>query len=96
MRGSLAVVAALFLLSSIVCATDWPMFMHDLNHTGFSGDSVNATTFALNWSYSTGAWISSSPAVAGGSTVYAFIPSGSTTQSISLTLGWNLISIPLA
>jgi len=43
----------------------WPMFHHDLTHTGYSTSIVPNTNQTL-WNYTTGSWVDSSPAVAGG------------------------------
>jgi outer membrane protein assembly factor BamB len=51
---------------STVDPTDWwPMFHHDLSHTGTS-TSIAPTTNNLLWSYPTGSGVYSSPAVVGG------------------------------
>jgi len=44
---------------------EWPMFRHDLNHTGYS-TSAAPNTNQIAWSYTTGDEVFSSPAVAGG------------------------------
>jgi len=44
---------------------DWPMFRHDLQHTGYSASPAPSTNQTL-WNYTTGGFVSSSPAVAGG------------------------------
>jgi outer membrane protein assembly factor BamB len=43
----------------------WPMFHHDLTHTGYSTSTAPNTNQTL-WSYTTGDCVLSSPAVAGG------------------------------
>ena len=43
----------------------WPMFRHDLNHTGTS-TSTGPTTNNTLWTYPTGGYVYSSPAVVGG------------------------------
>jgi outer membrane protein assembly factor BamB len=51
-----------------VQATDsdwWPMFHHDLAHSGYSTSTAPATNQTL-WTYKTGQWVFSSPAVSGG------------------------------
>ena len=51
---------------STVDPTDWwPMFHHDLTHTG-SSTSTAPTTNQTLWNYTTGSWVGSSPAVVGG------------------------------
>ncbi|MFH1856172.1 MAG: PQQ-binding-like beta-propeller repeat protein [Candidatus Omnitrophota bacterium] len=45
--------------------TDWPMFLHDLQHTGCSFCEV-PDELKMTWSYKTGGNIESSPAVANG------------------------------
>jgi len=44
---------------------DWPMFHHDLTHTGYSTSPAPTTNHTL-WSYTTGNSVFSSPAVVGG------------------------------
>jgi hypothetical protein len=44
---------------------EWPMFHHDLNHTGYSTSAAPNTNQSA-WSYTTGDEVFSSPAVAGG------------------------------
>ena len=44
---------------------DWPMFRHDLQHTGYSASPAPSTNQTL-WNYTTGGFVSSSPAVADG------------------------------
>jgi hypothetical protein len=41
----------------------WPMFRHDLNHTGYSTSTAPNTNHTI-WTYTTGGFVSSSPAVA--------------------------------
>jgi outer membrane protein assembly factor BamB len=55
--------AALFACSAY--ATDWPMFRFDLTHSSFTPDAGPLAN-ALNWSYTTGSSVLSSPAVADG------------------------------
>jgi outer membrane protein assembly factor BamB len=43
----------------------WPMFHHDLNHTGFSNSTAPATN-SLLWVSSAGYWLESSPSVSDG------------------------------
>ncbi len=47
----------------------WPMFHHDLNHTGRS-PYTGPGEVNVKWSYSTGNWVESSPAVASDGTIY--------------------------
>ena len=44
---------------------DWPMFRHDLSHSGYS-TSTAPKTREVKWIYITGDWVESSPAVADG------------------------------
>ena len=44
---------------------DWPMFRHDLQHTGYSTSPAPSTNQTL-WNYTTGSFIVSSPAVVDG------------------------------
>jgi peptide/nickel transport system substrate-binding protein len=43
----------------------WPMFHHDLKHTGYTESPAPNTNQTL-WNYTTGSWVGSSPAVVGG------------------------------
>jgi hypothetical protein len=43
----------------------WPMFHHDLTHTGYSTSPIPTTNQTL-WNYTTSLFVQSSPAVAGG------------------------------
>jgi len=43
----------------------WPMFHHDLSHTGYT-ESPAPNTNQTQWNHTTGNWVSSSPAVADG------------------------------
>jgi len=43
----------------------WPMLHHDLSHTGYT-ESPAPNTNQTQWNYTTGEWVSSSPAVADG------------------------------
>jgi outer membrane protein assembly factor BamB len=43
----------------------WPMFRHDLEHSGYSTSKAPDTNNVL-WNYTTGYWVYSSPAVADG------------------------------
>ncbi len=48
----------------------WPMFHHDLNHTGRSPYNTSHVDGAEKWSFSTGGWIASSPVIGNDSTIY--------------------------
>ncbi len=59
-----------FVLLTIMAASTsaqdwWPMFHHDLSHTGYS-TSTGPNTNEVLWSYTAGGHIVSSPAVVGG------------------------------
>lgn len=54
-----------FLFPATQAGNDWPMFRHDLNHTGTT-DSGSADLATLLWNYTTGAPVYSSPAVVDG------------------------------
>ena len=43
----------------------WPMFRHDLSHSGYSSSTAPTTNHTL-WNYTTGSYVDSSPAVAYG------------------------------
>ena len=44
---------------------DWPMYRHDLRHTGYSSSKAPDTDNVL-WTFQTGGWVESSPAVLNG------------------------------
>jgi len=50
---------------TIKIGEDWPMFHHDLSHTGYSTSTAPNTNNTI-WSYTTGSLVHSSPAVADG------------------------------
>ncbi len=55
--------------SSLAFATDtddWPMFHHDLTHTGYSTNTPTATSPTLLWNFTTNMVIWASPAVVDG------------------------------
>jgi outer membrane protein assembly factor BamB len=51
---------------------DWPMFHHDLTHTGYSTSTPTATSATLLWNFTTNMVVWASPAVVGG---YVYIGS---------------------
>jgi outer membrane protein assembly factor BamB len=57
----------------VAAAGDWPTYLHDLQRTGASGDTIispaNAGQLTLHWAFKTGGVIAASPTVVGG-TVY--------------------------
>jgi len=72
--------------------TPWPMFQHDVRHTGQS-EYVGAQTANLKWRYKTGGSISSSPAIGYDGTVYI----GSTDKNLYAfnpdgTLKWKYLT----
>ena len=71
--GLLLAVFALALASAPLLAqpalTDWPMFHHDVKHTGKSAYS-GALTAELKWSYVTSDYIGSSPAIGKNGRIY--------------------------
>jgi outer membrane protein assembly factor BamB len=48
----------------------WPMFRHNLNHTGLSPYDTSANIGQLKWSFETGDMIFSSPAIGSDGTIY--------------------------
>ena len=60
---TLGIIAILILLSGVAQAEDWPMFHHDLMHTGYTNESVKPPLVLL-WKYNTSESIFSSPAIA--------------------------------
>ena len=86
--------------SAQLADTPWPMFHHDLKHTGQS-PYLGAQTNDLKWGYTTVNWISSSPAIGADGTIYvgsedkklyAIKPDG--TKKWSFTTGWEIYSSP--
>jgi len=68
--GWLVCLLVLSTLSTVIAYADpdtdwWPMFRHDLTHTGYSTSKAPDTNNVL-WSYTTGSFVDSSPAVADG------------------------------
>src|SRR5208337_4114657 len=51
-------------------STIWPMFRHDMQHTGRSQFDTSANIGALKWAFTTGLYIDSSPAVGADGTIY--------------------------
>ena len=45
---------------------DWPMFHHDLTHTGYSTSTPTATHATLLWNYTTNSVVGASPAIVDG------------------------------
>jgi len=58
-------VVVFILLTGVAQASDWPMFQHDARHTGYTTEKV-PDELDLLWSYETGDWVYSSPAVVDG------------------------------
>jgi outer membrane protein assembly factor BamB len=50
--------------------SDWPMFRHDLNHTGYTAGAGTSDSFKSLWNFTAGAAVWSSPAVVDG---YVFV-----------------------
>ncbi len=48
----------------------WPMFRHNLNHTGLSPYDTSANPGKLKWSFTTGWYVTSSPAIGYDGTIY--------------------------
>lgn len=91
--------AAVTLSQAQLASSPWPMFHHDLAHTGVSEYNTNGNNGALEWKFSTGGAVYSSPAIAADGTiyigsndgnVYAINPDG--TRMCKLGTGGYLIS----
>ncbi|MFZ3060679.1 MAG: PQQ-binding-like beta-propeller repeat protein [Candidatus Methanoperedens sp.] len=65
MRSFILIEIAILLSVGVAQADDWPMFRHDLSHSGTSNEILEPP-LELLWRYTTGGPISSSPAVSGG------------------------------
>ena len=50
--------------------TPWPMFHHDLNHTGLSPYDTSSNDGTLKWKFQTGDYVRSSPAIGSDGTIY--------------------------
>jgi len=48
----------------------WPMFRHDLNHTGRSQYDTSKNNGQKKWDFATGGWVTSSPAIGSDGTIY--------------------------
>ncbi|MEA2054154.1 MAG: PQQ-binding-like beta-propeller repeat protein [Candidatus Thermoplasmatota archaeon] len=48
----------------------WPMFCHDVKHTGRSEYDTSGNPGTLKWKFETGEWVDSSPAIAEDGTIY--------------------------
>lgn len=59
------IIVVLILLTGVAQASDWPMFQHDARHTGYTDENI-PDDLKLLWSYETGDWVYSSPAVVDG------------------------------
>jgi outer membrane protein assembly factor BamB len=46
--------------------SDWPMFRHDLNHTGYTDGNGSSDSFRVLWNFTAGAEVWSSPSVVDG------------------------------
>ncbi|VVB52131.1 Outer membrane protein assembly factor BamB [uncultured archaeon] len=65
--SGLSFLAVFVLLSAFASADVWPMFHHDLNHSGFSSEIVNPSKLVEKWSwYVDGYGIMSEPTVVDG------------------------------
>lgn len=70
--------------------TDWPMFQHDLHHTGFS-ESTAPDTNSVLWTSSAGDWSESSPTVSDGK---VFIGSEENVYCLDAMTGEELWNFP--
>jgi len=60
----------IFRVSSTILVEIWPMFHHDLQHTGQSPYDTSRNDGTLKWRYQTGSGIISSPAIGSDGTIY--------------------------
>jgi hypothetical protein len=60
----------IFRVSSTTLVEIWPMFHHDLQHTGQSPYDTSRNDGTLKWRYQTGSGIVSSPAISSDGTIY--------------------------
>jgi len=62
----LKIFIALIIISQLATAEDWPMFQHDLEHTGETSDVIeNPEDLVLKWKFESKGGIFSSPVVSG-------------------------------
>jgi outer membrane protein assembly factor BamB len=82
-------------------SSPWPMFHHDLNHTGRSQYDTSKNNGKENWSYTTGGFITSSPVIGSDGTIYfgsqdnkfyALYPNG--TQKWAFESGSRIVTSP--
>ena len=53
-----------------IANSPWPMFRHDLNHTGLSPYDTSSNDGTLKWKFQTGSYVYSSPAIGSDGTIY--------------------------
>ena len=63
-------VATVTLSHAQLAASPWPMFHHDLRHTGLSGVDTSGNPGAQKWKFATGSVVKSSPALGTDGTIY--------------------------
>ena len=56
--------------NSCLANSVWPKFHNNMQNTGLSSIDTSADTGTLKWSYTTGSWIVSSPAIGADGTIY--------------------------
>ena len=80
----------------------WPMFRHDLNHTGKSQYDTSKNNGQKKWEFTTGDYVSSSPAIGPDDTIYigsydnklyALYPNG--TKKWDFATEWSIESSPM-
>lgn len=64
-RTVILIIAIFLLLGGVAQAGDWPMFRHDLTHSGASNEILNPP-LEIKWKFQTGEGIISSPAISNG------------------------------
>jgi outer membrane protein assembly factor BamB len=74
--ASIIILSIVFSLRTLAASATltgeiWPVFRHDLQHTGRSQYDTSANNGTLKWKYSTGGVIYSSPAIGSDGTIYA-------------------------
>src|SRR5208283_1850753 len=87
-----------------LAASPWPMYHHDLRHTGLSTVDTSANQGTLKWKFATGASLDSSPAVGADGTIYigsednnlyALNPNGRHRLKWKFAVGYNEMASPV-
>lgn len=67
---AIATVAQLTIAHAQLATSPWPMFHHDLAHTGLSPYNTSANPGTQRWAFATGGFVDSSPTIGVDGTIY--------------------------